>query len=42
MVVVSLVQVKNDAGASSPKFHRASCQLETISNFQMKIVSNFM
>ena len=41
MVAVSLLQVKNDAGASCPKFHRASCQLQNISGFQMKIVSNF-
>ena len=33
---------KNDAEASCPKFHRASCQLQNIANFQMKIVSNFM
>ena len=31
---------KNDAGASYLKFHRASCQLQNIANFQMKIVSN--
>ena len=40
MVAVSLLQVKHDAGASCPKFHRASCQLQNIANFQMKIVSN--
>ena len=33
---------KNDAGASCPKFHRASCELQNIANFQMKIVSNFV
>ena len=42
MVAVSLLQVKNYAGASCPKFHRASSQLQNIANFQMKIVSNFM
>ena len=42
MVAVSLLQVKNDAGVSCPKFHRASCQLQNIANFQMKIVSNFI
>ena len=42
MVAVSLLQVKkNDAGASCPKFHTASCQLQNIANFQMKIVCNF-
>ena len=29
-------------GASRPKFHRASCQLQNIANFQLKIVTNFM
>ena len=33
---------KNYAVVSCPKFHRASCQLQNIANFQMKIVSNFM
>ena len=33
---------KNYAGASCPKFHRASCQLQNVANFQMKIVSNLM
>ena len=42
MVAVSLLQVKNDAGASCPELHRASYQLQNIANFQMKIVSNFM
>ena len=43
MVAVNLLQVKkNDAGASCPKFHRESFQLQNIANFQMKIVSNFM
>ena len=42
MMAVSLLHVKNDAGASCPKFHRARCQLQSIANFQMKIVSNFM
>ena len=30
---------KNDAGASCPKFHRTSCQLQNIANFHMKIVT---
>ena len=42
MVAMNLLQVKNDAGASYPKFTRASYQLQNIANFQMKIVSNFM
>ena len=43
MVAVSLLQVKNDAGASCPKFlSKASFQLQNIANFQMKIVSSFM
>ena len=42
MVAVNLLQVKKDAGASCPKFYRASCQLQNIANFHMKIVSNFM
>ena len=42
MVAVSLLQVKNGAGASCPKFHRASWQLQNIANFQMKIVSDFI
>ena len=33
---------KHATGASCLKFHRASCQLRNIANFQMKIVSNFM
>ena len=33
---------KNDAGASCPKFYRASCQLQNIANFQIKIVSYLM
>ena len=42
VVAVSLLQVKKDAEASCPEFHRASCQLQNIANFQMEIVSNFM
>ena len=30
---------KNDAGARCPEFHRASCQLQNIADFQMKIVT---
>ena len=41
MLAVSRWQVKNYAGASCPKFHRASRQLRNIANFQMKIVTNF-
>ena len=33
---------KNDAGASCPKFHRASYQLQDIAYFEIKIVSNFI
>ena len=29
-------------GASCPKFHTASCQLQDIANFKIKIVSNFI
>ena len=42
MVAVSLLQLNNDAGASCPKLHRTSCQLQNIANFQVKNVSNFM
>ena len=42
MVAVSQLQEKNDAGASCPKFHSASCKLQKIANFQIKIVSNFI
>ena len=42
MVAVSLLQVKNDAGASCPTFHRACCELQNIADIQMKIVSNLM
>ena len=42
MVAVSLSQVKKNAGASCPKFHKASCQLQNISNFQIKIMSDIM
>ena len=42
MMAVSLLHGKNDVGASCPKLHRASCQLQNIANFQMKIVNNFM
>ena len=42
MMAVSLLQVKNNAGASCPKFHRARYQLQNITNFQIKIVSNFI
>ena len=38
----SVASKKKNAGASCPKFYRASCQLQNIANFQMKIVSNFM
>ena len=39
--MVACWKSKNAAGASCPKLHRASCQLQNIANFQMIIVSNF-
>ena len=38
----SVASKKMTPGASCPKFHRASCQLQNIANFQVRIVSNFM
>ena len=42
MVAVNLLKEKNNAGASCPELHSASCQLQNSANFQMKIVTNFM